>query len=365
MIVRINDREIGSGHSTYLVAEMSGNHNGDLERAIDTVHAAADAGADAIKLQTYTPDTMTIDSGLPDFVVKGEGPWSGRTLYELYQEAHTPWDWHGRLFETARSRGMEVFSTPFDGTAVDLLESLDAPAYKIASFELVDDALLRRVARTGKPLIVSTGMATLEEIAHALDVVREAGGEEVVFLRCTSSYPTPDASMRLATIPLLSKVTGCPVGLSDHSLGNAASIVAITLGACLIERHFTLSRRDGGVDSHFSLEPEEFKALVREARRAEAMIGTAGFGASVAERDSIVFRRSLYVTADIAAGETFTQDNVRSIRPGHGLPPRHLPGILGRQAAKPLRRGSALRWDMVQAAVDAGAVAAENQTGSG
>jgi pseudaminic acid synthase len=344
--ISILDRTIGPGHPSYLIAELSGNHNRDLGRAIETIHAIAETGADAIKLQTYTPDTITMRSDRPEFVVKG-GPWAGRTLYDLYEEAHTPWDWHARLFEEARSRKLAIFSTPFDPTAVELLESLDAPVYKIASFELNDDHLLRVVARTGKPVIASTGMATMAEIAHAVDVLRAEGAEEIVLLKCTSAYPAPDASMALSTIPLLSSAMGCLAGLSDHSLGTTASVVAVTLGAHVIEKHVTLDRSAGGVDSHFSLEPLEFAHLVTEVRRAEAMMGTPAFGRGLAEEGSAVFRRSLYVTRDVAAGEVLTHENVRSIRPGNGLSPRFLDIVLGRTAPQPIARGTPVTWDLL------------------
>jgi pseudaminic acid synthase len=346
-MIRIGERNVGPGYPAYLVAEMSGNHNGSLERALQTVRAAAESGADAIKLQTYTADTLTIDCGNRDFVVESEGPWAGRTLYDLYEEAHTPWDWHEALFREARALGLDIFSTPFDDTAVDFLESLDAPAYKVASFELVDDALLRKVAATGKPVILSTGMANLEEIAHAVATLRAGGCNDVLLLQCTSSYPAPDESMNLATLQALATATGCPVGLSDHSLGTVAPVVAVTLGACFVEKHFTLSRADGGVDSHFSLEPAEFRTLVDEVRRAEAMVGRPAFGRGVAEASSATFRRSLYVTADVAAWEPFTAGSVRSIRPGYGLEPRWLPLVLGRTARKDVPRGTALTWDLV------------------
>lgn len=344
--IRIGSRELGPGRPAYLVAELSGNHNGDFDRAMATVRAAADAGADAIKLQTYTADTLTIRSDKPDFVVPG-GPWGGRTLHDLYREAHTPWDWHAPLFAEAKRLGIDIFSTPFDRTAVELLESLGAPAHKIASFELVDDELLRAVAATRKPVILSTGMATREEVMHAVDVLRAGGSRELILLKCTSSYPAPDDAMRLSSIPLLAREVGCLVGLSDHSMGTLAPVAAVVLGACFIEKHFTLSRADGGVDSHFSLEPGEFRTLVTDVRRAEAMLGQASFGPGVAEEGSAVFRRSLYVVKDVAAGERFSADNVRSIRPGYGLAPRHLPDVIGRKAVRSIEQGTALAWDLV------------------
>lgn len=347
MTISIAGRPIGPGHPAYLVAELSANHNGSLDRALATVRAAAECGADAIKLQTYRPDTITIDAPGHQFVVPGNSPWAGRTLYDLYAEAHLPWEWHAPIFDEARRLGLTVFSTPFDHTAVDLLEELGAPAYKVASFELVDDALLRRVAATGKPVVASTGMASLEEIAHAVHVLRVAGAAGVLLLRCTSSYPAPDESMNLSTIGALATATGCPVGLSDHSLGTVAPVVAVTLGACFIEKHFTLSRAEGGPDSHFSLEPDEFRQLVADVRRTEAMRGGVTFGPGVAEEGSVVFRRSLYVVADVAEGEPFTARNVRSIRPGFGLSPRHLDLVLARRASRPLARGTALAWDML------------------
>lgn len=346
--VRIGDRLVGPDHRTYLVAEMSGNHNGDLQRAIETVRAAAKSGADAIKLQTYTADTLTIDCEEADFIIPKDGPWGGRTLYALYQEAHTPWEWHERLFHEARKCGLDVFSTPFDSTAVDFLEGLEVPAHKIASFELVDDELLDAVAQTKKPVILSTGMATLEEIAHAVERLRQGGCTQLILLRCTSSYPAPDDSMNLAAIPFLASVFGCPVGLSDHSMGTTAPVVAVTLGAQLIEKHFTLSRADGGVDSHFSLEPSEFAELVEQVRRAESMRGSASFGVNSAERTGVLFRRSLYVVEDIEEGVPLSRSNVRAIRPGHGLPPEHLRAVLGFRAPRRLERGTPLTWDLLK-----------------
>ena len=347
MAVAIGGRLVGRGQPAYLVAELSGNHNGDIERALAIVRAAAAAGANAVKLQTYTAETITIESERPEFIVPGDGPWGGRTLHDLYKEAHTPWDWHPRLFAEARAAGVAVFSTPFDATAVDFLESLGAPAYKVASFELVDDLLLRRIGATGKPVILSTGMASLEEIGHAVGTLRGAGCREMVLLRCTSSYPAPDASMMLASIPVMAEAFGCPVGLSDHSTGTTAPIVAVTLGACLIEKHLTLRRADGGVDSHFSLEPGEFSELVRDLRRAEAMVGAPTFGPGVAEEGNMVFRRSLYAVRDVAKGECFTAQNVRSIRPGFGLSPRYLDIVLGKRAACDIARGTPLSWALL------------------
>ena len=347
MTVRIGGHEIGPDAPCLVVAELSANHNGDLGRAIATIEAAARAGAHAIKLQTYTPDTITLNCNRPDFVVPGTGPWAGRRLWDLYREAHTPWAWHSRLFEVARAAGLEVFSTPFDPTAVDLLESLGAPAYKIASFELVDDRLLRRVAATGKPVVLSTGMANLEEIGHAVGVLRQAGVAELVILRCTSSYPAPDSAMHLRTMPVLAEMTGCPVGLSDHSLGTVAPVVAVSLGARMIEKHFTLDRGSGGVDSHFSLEPEEFRAVVESVSRAQAMLGIATFGPGLAEEGSVAFRRSLYLAEDVAAGELLTERNVRSIRPGHGLAPRFADLVIGRPARRAAQRGTPVSWDLV------------------
>lgn len=343
----IAGRRVGPGSPAYIVAELSGNHNGDLGRAVETIHAAADAGADALKLQTYTADTLTIDCDRPDFIVGGAGPWAGMSLYDLYNVAHTPWDWHERLFQVAESRGLAIFSTPFDATAVEFLLKLGAPAFKVASFEMVDDALLRAVAQTGKPVIVSTGMASIEEIAHAVSLLRSEGASELLVLKCTSSYPAPDESMHLATLSRLAEITECPVGLSDHSLGSTAAVVAVALGACFIEKHFTLSRADGGVDSHFSLEPEEFRGLVHDVRRAEAMRGAPTFGLGVAEEGSAVFRRSLYVVEDVAAGSPLTAANVRSIRPGFGMSPRHLETVLGRRVVRDVARGTPLSWDAI------------------
>jgi pseudaminic acid synthase len=331
----------------FIVAELSANHGGSLERALATIEAARIAGADAIKLQTYTADTITIDHDGPDFRIKG-GLWDGRGLYELYQEAHTPWDWHRALFAKGRELGITVFSTPFDHTAVDLLEALGAPAYKIASFEMVDLPLVRRVAATGKPTIISTGMATCEEIGETVDAFHAAGGCDLLLLHCVSGYPTPVEQSNLRRIPRLAQDFGCPIGLSDHTLGIEVAIVAAALGACLIEKHFTLRRADGGPDSAFSLEPEELAALVRGVRAAFVALGTGTEARAQVEEVSKVFRRSIYVVEDIEAGETLTTNNVRIIRPGFGLAPKHLPEVIGKRARRPLPRGTALSWTAIE-----------------
>jgi N-acetylneuraminate synthase len=344
--VVIAGRAIGPGEPPYIVAELSANHGGNLPHALAVMEAAKAAGADAVKLQTYTADTITIDHDGPDFVIKG-GLWDQRRLYELYDEAHTPWEWHEALFAKGRELGIPVFSTPFDDTAVALLEGLDAPAYKIASFELVDLPLIARVAKAGKPTIMSTGMGSPEEIAQAVDAYRGAGGRDLVLLHCVSGYPTPVGQSNLRRIAGLAAEFGCPVGLSDHTLGVEVAIAAVALGACVIEKHVTLRRADGGPDSAFSLEPDELTALVRGARAAFEALGTGMPARSEVEEGSKAFRRSLYVVRDMQQGETFTAENIRSIRPGFGLPPRHLPEILGRRARRALARGTALTWDVI------------------
>ncbi len=331
----------------FIVAELSANHGGSLERALAVIEAAKAADADAVKLQTYTPDTMTIDSDGPDFRIKG-GLWDGRRLYELYQEAHTPWEWHEALFAKGRELGLTVFSTPFDHSAVEFLEELEAPAYKIASFEMIDLPLIRCVAATGKPTIMSTGMATPEEIGEAVEVFRGAGGHDLVLLHCISGYPAPVEQSNLRRIGELAAAFDCPVGLSDHTLGIEVGIASVALGACLIEKHFTLRRADGGPDSEFSVEPEELSALVRGARAAFAALGTGTVARAEIEEGSKVFRRSLYVVADIGAGETLTGENIRIIRPGFGLAPKHLLDVLGKRARCALPRGTALSWDLIE-----------------
>lgn len=341
--VIINGRSIGPGHPPYLIAEMSGNHMGDLNRALALVDAAKEAGADAVKLQTYTADTLTIDHDGPGFLLEG-GLWQGRTLHDLYREAHTPWEWHEPLFERARAIGLTVFSSPFDDTAVDLLERLDAPAFKIASFELNDLPLIRRAARSGKPMILSTGLATLGEVAEAVEAVGDA---PLVLLHCVSGYPTPPEDCNLRTIPHLAQAFGVGVGLSDHTHGVAVPVAAAALGAVVIEKHFTLSRADGGVDGAFSLEPAEFKAMADAVRTAWAALGRVHYGVKPSEAGGRDYRRSLYVTADVAAGEALSATNVRSIRPGFGMEPKQLHAVLGRRAARALKRGEPLRWDML------------------
>ncbi|MHB2168624.1 pseudaminic acid synthase [Alsobacter sp. R-9] len=338
----IAGRPIGPSHPPYVIAELSGNHNGELERALRLVDAAAEAGADAVKLQTYTADTITIDHDGPGFVIAG-GPWGGRKLYDLYKEAHTPWEWHPQLFARARERGLHCFSSPFDETAVHYLGTLDAPAYKIASFEIVDIPLIRAAAATGRPLIISTGMATFEEIEVALREARAAGAGGVALLHCVSGYPTPADEANCLQIPDLARRYDCPIGLSDHTLGTDVATVAVALGACIIEKHMTLARSDGGPDAEFSLEPHEMSRLVQGVRTAFSALGSATRRIKSSEAANTQFRRSLYVVRDVAAGELFTKENVRSIRPSLGLPPVYLPAVLGRKAGRDLRRGDPLQ----------------------
>lgn len=345
--ISIASRPIGPGHPPYVIAEMSGNHNGDINRAFALLQAAKDAGADAVKLQTYMADTITLDHDGPEFVIKG-GLWDGRRLYELYQEAHTPWEWHGALFAKARELGITLFSTPFDHTAIDFLESLGAPAYKIASFEAIDLPLIEKAAATKKPLIVSTGMANEDEIEEVVATARKAGNNQIVLLHCVSAYPSRPEEANLLTIPDIAERYGVTAGLSDHTMGSEVSIAAIALGASVIEKHLTLARSDGGPDSAFSLEPHELKALCEGCRIAGLARGHVNYERTAGERGNVVFRRSLYVVRDMAAGEKFTSENLRSIRPGFGLPPKHLSDFLGKAASKPVKRGTALSWDMLQ-----------------
>lgn len=344
--VKIAGRAIGSGHLPYIVAEMSGNHNHDLNRALRIIEAAKEAGADAVKLQTYRADTITIDSNRDEFIVKG-GLWDGRRLYELYEEAHTPWDWHAPIFEHARKIGITVFSSPFDPTAVDFLEDLGVPAYKIASPELIDLPLIRKVAALGKPMILSTGASTFEEITEAVEAARAAGCDDLILLHCTAAYPAPPEEANLATLQDLSKKFDVVVGLSDHTLGTHVASLAVGLGANFIEKHFTLARADGGVDSVFSLEPEELAELVRSARLAQLALGTPTFGPTKSERGVLINRRSLYVVRPILKGEIFTVDNIRSIRPSNGLKPKFYQSVLGKVAAKDIDYGEPLLWSMI------------------
>jgi N-acetylneuraminate synthase len=345
--IEIGGRRIGTGESVYCIAEVSANHNQNFEQAVRIVEAAKDAGADAVKLQTYTPDTITIQSSRECFQVGGGTLWDGRSLYDLYQEAYTPWDWQPKLKKVADDLGMHCFSSAFDDTAVDFLEKMNVPAHKIASFELVDMGLIRKMAATGKPLIMSTGMATLEEIEEAVSVARSAGGKQIALLKCTSAYPAPAEEMNLRTIPELARRFDVPAGLSDHTMGVAVPVAAVGLGACIIEKHLTLARAAGGPDSAFSLEPAEFKAMVDAVRVAEKALGSVHFGVSEREGSSRVFRRSLFVVRDVKVGEKFTSENVRSIRPGNGLHTRHLPDVLGKTAAIDVGHGTPLSWDLV------------------
>ena len=342
----IAGRAIGPGEQPYVIAELSGNHNGEIKRALELIDAAADAGADAVKLQTYTADTITIDHDGEGFVIKG-GLWDGRRLYELYQEAHTPWAWHEQLFAHAKSRGLHCFSSPFDSTAIDFLETLHAPAYKIASFEIIDLPLIRKAAATRKPLIISTGMANDAEISEAVEAARSAGNGGITLLHCVSGYPTPYEDINLARIKWLADRHDCAIGLSDHTLGIAVPIAAVALGAVLIEKHMTLARADGGPDSAFSLEPAEMKQMIDGVRVAFAAIGKADYGRTESEAGNVIFRRSLYAVADIAAGEPLTEGNVRSIRPGFGMLPKFLPDVLGRRAKVDIPRGTPLEMDLI------------------
>lgn len=344
--VTIAGRKIGRDHEPYVICELSGNHNGSLARALQLLDAAAATGADAVKIQTYTADTLTIDHDGPDFRIEG-GLWDGRTLYDLYQEAHTPYEWHSALFARARELGVTLFSSPFDETAVDLLDELGAPAYKIASFEAIDLPLIAYTANRGKPMIVSTGMANLGEINDAVRTARENGCEELILLHCVSSYPAPDEDSNIRTVPHLGEAFGVVSGLSDHTHGSAVAVASIALGGSVIEKHFTLDRTEGGPDAAFSLEPGEFQALTTDCKRAWRSLGRVNYDRCKSEEGSLVFRRSLYVVRDVAAGEQITPDVVRSIRPGYGLAPKHIGKVLGRPARYDLPRGTALQWDMI------------------
>ena len=347
-MININGRAIGANHRPYLIAEMSGNHNRSLERALEIVDAAAAHGADAIKLQTYTADTMTLNVRMPGFVIDDpKSLWAGRQLYELYQEAHTPWEWHRPIMERAAAHGVHCFSTPFDDSAVDFLESLDVPAYKIASFENTDLPLIRRVAATGKPMIISTGMASAGEIEEAVQTARQAGCRDLILLKCTSSYPATAENTNITTIPHMRALFGCEVGLSDHTMGCGVAVAATALGATVIEKHFTLRRADGGVDSAFSMEPLELKQLRDETERAVQALGAVSYGPTVSEMKSLAFRRSLYIVRDLEAGDVFDAQNVRCVRPGFGLAPKFLDLVIGRRVACRVPAGTPVTWDIL------------------
>jgi N-acetylneuraminate synthase len=347
-VITIENTKIGVASKPFIIAEMSGNHNQSLERALEIVEAAARTGVHAIKLQTYTADTMTLDLKEREFFISDEkSPWKGQSLYDLYKIAHTPWDWHKPIFDHAKKLGLICFSTPFDETSVDFLEKLRSPTYKIASFENTDIPLIKRVAATGKPLIISTGMATLEELDESVNAAREAGCKDLILLKCTSTYPATSENSNLLTIPYLRERYGCEVGLSDHTLGIGVAVASVALGATVIEKHFTLRRADGGVDSAFSMEPDEMKQLVEETGRAWQSIGKTFVGPTEAEKSSITFRRSLYIVKDLKAGDILTNENVRAIRPGLGLPPKCLDQILGKKIKSSVKIGTALAWSLL------------------
>lgn len=343
----IDGKPVGRGHPAFIVAEMSANHGKDLDRAIALVHAAKNAGADAIKIQTYTPDTITIDSKRPEFMLYNTA-WNGRSLHELYDEAYMDWDWHRRLQEESKELDITFFSSPFDETAVAFLQDLDVPAYKIASFELVDHPLLACVAKTGRPVILSTGMATLGEIEEAVAVLRANGCRELALLKCTMALPAKPAEMNLCTIPHLAEAFDTVVGLSDHSMDLAVPVAAVSLGASIIEKHLTLRRADGGPDSTFSLEPEEFAAMVNAVRTAEAAVGKVSYGATASEEGNCRFRRSLYVVEEMAAGDEFTREKIKCVRPANGLAPRYYESTLGRKASRPIPKGTPLSWEYIE-----------------
>lgn len=346
-IVEINGRCIGPGYPTYIIAEMSANHGQDFERAVKIIEAAKEAGADAVKLQTFTPDTHTIQSDKEYFRINGGTLWDGYTLYDLYRNAYMPWEWQPKLKAIANKIGIDLFSAAVDPTSVDFLEEMDVPVHKVGSFEIVDLPLIEKMARTDKPLIISTGMSTLAEIDEAVLVARKAGATQIILLKCTSAYPARSEEMNLKTIPHLAQAFYVLVGLSDHTFGIAVPVAAVTLGACIVEKHFTLSRDIPSLDSGFSLEPDEFKSMVEAVRTAEKAVGEVHYGVTEHEAKSHIFRRSLFVIEDMRAGEHFTNENVRSIRPGYGLPVRYLKEVIGRRAGRDIERGTPLSWDLV------------------
>ena len=346
-IIKIKDRQIGENHPPYIIAELSGNHNGSLERALKTIKMAKSMGADAVKFQTYTPDTLTIDSDKEDFRIKG-GLWDGFTLYDLYKSAFTPFEWHEEMFNYAQSVGITCFSTAFDESAVDLLEDLNTPAYKVASFEIIDIPLIQYIASTKKPMIISTGMANKEEIQEAVDVARENGNNELILLHCISGYPTPVEQCNLMTIPDMKNCFGLPVGLSDHTLGIEVSIASIALGASVIEKHVTLNASDKGPDSEFSIEPDQLNSLCIKCKSAWEALGSAGYERKPVEKDNIKFRRSIYVVRDIDSGEALTKENIRRIRPGYGLPPKYFNELIGKRVKSRIEKGTPLDWGMLE-----------------
>ncbi len=348
-MIKLGSHEVGANRRPFIIAEMSGNHNQSLERALKIVEAAAATGVQALKIQTYTPDTMTIDINEREFHIDDpDSLWVGRSLYDLYGEAYTPWEWHKPIFDRARELGVIPFSTPFDETAVDFLETLDSDFYKIASFENTDLPLIRRVAKTGKPIIISTGMMTLSEMDETVRTAREAGCKDLILLKCTSTYPSTPAGTNILTIPQMKIALGCEVGLSDHTMGIGAAVASVALGASIIEKHFTLDRSEGGVDSSFSMEPSEMEALVIESERAWKSLGKVTFGPSDKEKKSLLFRRSLYIVKDLCSGDTLDESNMRSIRPGLGLSPKYYENVLGKKVRKAIKRGTAVTWDLME-----------------
>ncbi len=346
--IKMGSRMLGPKHKPFIVAEMSGNHNQSLDRAFELVDAAAKAGAHALKIQTYTADTMTLNLSEKEFSINdSKSLWNKRSLYDLYNEAHTPWEWHKPIFSRCKELGMVGFSTPFDATAVDFLETLDVPFYKIASFEVTDIPLIEKVARTKKPMIISTGMATISELEDAVRAARNAGCKDLILLKCTSTYPASPENTNISTIPHMKELFQCQVGLSDHTMGVGVSVASVALGAVLIEKHFTLSRSDGGVDSAFSLEPDELRSLVVETERAWQSMGRVHYGPTKKEKASLQFRRSLYIVKDVKAGEVLTEQNLRAIRPGLGLPPKHYDDVLGKKTNCDLKKGTPLSWDFL------------------
>lgn len=346
--INIDKFTVGPGQKPFIIAEMSGNHNQSLQRALDIVEAAAKSGANALKIQTYTADTMTLDIQNEGFVIHDKNSlWDGKSLHKLYAEAYTPWEWHEPIFEHAKKLGMTAFSTPFDESAVDFLESLNVPCYKIASFENTDIPLIRKVASTGKPMIISTGMATVAELDESVRAARDAGCRELILLKCTSTYPATPENTNILTIPHMRDLFGCQVGLSDHTMGVGVSIASVGLGATVIEKHFTLNRADGGVDSSFSMEPEEMESLVIESERAFLALGNIQYGATEKEKPSLVFRRSLYITEDLKQGDTLTAENIRPIRPGFGLAPKYLDQLLGKRVSRDIKKGTPASWELL------------------